>query len=48
MRHPLGRTNPVNGRKTLFLGATPFDITRHKRLMQRTTVRGDLPESISA
>ena len=92
VRHPLVRTNPVNGRRGLFLGAhashivgmpvedgrallqalldhvtqpqfcyrhewqegdlviwdnrcvlhraTPFDTTRHKRLMQRTTVSG--------
>ena len=96
VRHPLVRTNPVNGRKALFLGAhashivgmpledgrallkellehvmrpefcyrhewqegdlviwdnrcvlhraTPFDTTRHKRLMQRTTVSGDPAE----
>jgi alpha-ketoglutarate-dependent 2,4-dichlorophenoxyacetate dioxygenase len=96
VRHPLVRTNPVNGRKNLFLGAhashivgmpaedgrallkellehvtqpefryrhewqegdlviwdnrcvlhraTPFDTTRHKRLMQRTTVSGDPAE----
>ena len=96
VRHPLVRTNPVNGRKALFLGAhashivglpveegrallkellehvtqpefryrhewqegdliiwdnrcvlhrsTPFDTTRHKRLMQRTTVAGDPAE----
>jgi alpha-ketoglutarate-dependent 2,4-dichlorophenoxyacetate dioxygenase len=93
VRHPLVRTNPVNGRRSLFLGAhashveglpvdegrallktlldhvtqppfcyrhewtegdlviwdnrcvlhraTPYDTTRHKRLMQRTTVSGD-------
>jgi hypothetical protein len=93
VRHPLVRTNPVNGRASLFLGAhashvegmpidegrallktlldhvtqrqfcyrhewtegdlvvwdnrcvlhraTPYDTTRHKRLMQRTTVSGD-------
>jgi alpha-ketoglutarate-dependent 2,4-dichlorophenoxyacetate dioxygenase len=93
VRHPLVRTNPVNGRKSLFLGAhashiegmpveegrkllttlldhvtqpqfcyrhewtegdlviwdnrcvlhraTPYDTTRYKRLMQRTTVSGD-------
>ena len=93
MRHPLVRTNPVNGRKSLFLGAhashiegmpveegralletlldhvtqpqfcyrhewtegdlviwdnrcvlhraTPYDVGRYKRLMQRTTVSGD-------
>jgi alpha-ketoglutarate-dependent 2,4-dichlorophenoxyacetate dioxygenase len=93
VRHPLVRVNPVNGRKSLFLGAhashieglsveegrallktlldhvtqpqfcyrhewtegdlviwdnrcvlhraTPYDTTRHKRLMQRTTVSGD-------
>ena len=96
VRHPLVRTNPVNGRKNLFLGAhashiegmpveegrallktlldhvtrpefcyrhewregdlviwdnrcvlhraTPFDTTRHKRFMQRTTVSGDPTE----
>jgi alpha-ketoglutarate-dependent 2,4-dichlorophenoxyacetate dioxygenase len=96
VQHPLVRVNPVNGRKTLFLGAhashivglpveegrallkellahvtqpefcyrhewqegdliiwdnrcvlhraTPFDTTRHKRLMQRTTVSGDPAE----
>jgi alpha-ketoglutarate-dependent 2,4-dichlorophenoxyacetate dioxygenase len=96
VRHPLVRTNPVNGRKNLFLGAhassvegmsiedgrarlkellehvtqpefrhrhewqegdlviwdnrcvlhraTPFDTTRHKRFMQRTTVSGDPAE----
>jgi alpha-ketoglutarate-dependent 2,4-dichlorophenoxyacetate dioxygenase len=96
VRHPLVRTNPVNGRRALFLGAhashivgmpvedgrallkalldhvtqpefryrhewqegdlviwdnrcvlhraTPFDTTRHKRLMQRTTVSGDPAE----
>jgi len=96
VRHPLVRTNPVNGRKALFLGAhashiegmpmeegrallkqllehvtqpefcyrhewqegdlviwdnrcvlhraTPFDTTRHKRFMQRTTVSGDPAE----
>jgi alpha-ketoglutarate-dependent 2,4-dichlorophenoxyacetate dioxygenase len=96
VRHPLVRTNPVNGRKALFLGAhashivgmpvedgrallkallehvtqpefvyrhewqegdlviwdnrcvlhraTPFDTTRYKRLMQRTTVSGDPAE----
>ena len=93
MRHPLVRTNPTNGRRSLFLGAhashieglpidegrallatlldhvtqpqfcyrhewtegdlviwdnrcvlhraTPYDTTRYKRLMQRTTVSGD-------
>jgi alpha-ketoglutarate-dependent 2,4-dichlorophenoxyacetate dioxygenase len=93
VRHPLVRTNPVNGRKSLFLGAhashvegmpveegrallkellahvaqpafcyrhewtlgdlivwdnrcvlhraTPYDTTRFKRLMQRTTIGGD-------
>jgi alpha-ketoglutarate-dependent 2,4-dichlorophenoxyacetate dioxygenase len=93
VRHPLVRTNPVNGRRSLFLGAhashveglsleegrallrtllehvtrpefcyrheweegdlvvwdnrcvlhraTPYDTTRHHRLMQRTTVSGD-------
>ena len=93
MRHPVARTNPVNGRKALFLGAhashivgmpmedgrallkqlldhvtqrefvyrhewqegdlviwdnrcvlhraTPFDTTRHRRFMQRTTVAGN-------
>ena len=93
VRHPLVRTNPVNGSASLFLGAhashvegmpidegrallktlldhvtqrqfcyrqewtegdlvvwdnrcvlhraTPYDTTRHKRLMQRTTVSGD-------
>jgi alpha-ketoglutarate-dependent 2,4-dichlorophenoxyacetate dioxygenase len=93
VRHPLVRANPVNGRKSLFLGAhashiegmpledgrallrilldhvtrppfcfrhewtegdlviwdnrcvlhraTPYDATRYKRLMQRTTVSGD-------
>lgn len=96
VRHPLVRTNPVNGRPALFLGAhashivglpleegrtllkellehvtqprfcyrhewqegdliiwdnrcvlhraTPFDTTRYKRLMQRTTVSGDPAE----
>jgi alpha-ketoglutarate-dependent 2,4-dichlorophenoxyacetate dioxygenase len=96
VRHPLVRTNPVNGRKALFLGAhashiegmsvddgrallkelldhvtqpefthrhewregdlivwdnrcvlhraTPYDTTRYKRLMQRTTVSGDPAE----
>ena len=96
MHQPVVRTNPVNGRKALFLGAhashilglpveegrallkqllehvtqpefcyrhdwregdlviwdnrcvlhraTPFDTTRHKRLMQRTTVAGDPAE----
>jgi alpha-ketoglutarate-dependent 2,4-dichlorophenoxyacetate dioxygenase len=96
VRHPLVRTNPVNGRRALFLGAhashivgmpvedgrallkalldhvtqpefryrhawqegdlviwdnrcvlhraTPFDTTRHKRFMQRTTVSGDPAE----
>jgi alpha-ketoglutarate-dependent 2,4-dichlorophenoxyacetate dioxygenase len=96
VRHPLVRTNPVNGRRALFLGAhashivglpmdegrmllkalldhvtqpqfcyrhewqegdlivwdnrcvlhraTPFDTTRYKRLMQRTTVSGDPAE----
>jgi alpha-ketoglutarate-dependent 2,4-dichlorophenoxyacetate dioxygenase len=96
VRHPVVRTNPVNGRKNLFLGAhashivglpvgegrallkqlldhvtqpefcyrhewqegdlviwdnrcvlhraTPFDTTRHKRFMQRTTVSGDPEE----
>jgi alpha-ketoglutarate-dependent 2,4-dichlorophenoxyacetate dioxygenase len=99
VRHPVVRTNPVNGRKSLFLGAhashivgmpvedgrallktlldhvtqpqfryrhewqegdlvvwdnrcvlhraTPFDTTRHKRLMQRTTVSGT-PDVITA
>lgn len=94
--HPLVRTNPANGRRSLFLGAhashveglpldegrallrtlldhvtqpefcyrhdwqegdlvvwdnrcilhraTPYDTTRHKRLMQRTTVSGDPAE----
>lgn len=93
VRHPLVRTNPANGRRSLFLGAhashvdglpldegrallqtlldhvtqpefcyrhewqegdlvvwdnrcvlhraTPYDTTRHKRLMQRTTVSGN-------
>jgi alpha-ketoglutarate-dependent 2,4-dichlorophenoxyacetate dioxygenase len=93
VRHPLVRTNPVNGRRSLFLGAhashieglpidegrallttlldhvtqpqfcyrhewtegdlviwdnrcvlhcaTPYDTTRYKRLMQRTTISGD-------
>ena len=96
VRHPLVRTNPANGRRSLFLGAhasrveglpleegrallrtlldhvtqpefcyrhewqegdlvvwdnrcvlhraTPYDTTRHKRLMQRTTVSGDPAE----
>jgi alpha-ketoglutarate-dependent 2,4-dichlorophenoxyacetate dioxygenase len=96
VRHPVVRTNPVNRRRALFLGAhashiagmpveegrallkellehvmrpefcyrhewqegdlviwdnrcvlhraTPFDTTRHKRLMQRTTVSGDPAE----
>lgn len=96
VQHPLVRTNPVNGRKSLFLGAhashvvglppeegrallkelldhvtqpqfryrhewqegdlvvwdnrcvlhraTPYDTTRHKRFMQRTTVSGDAAE----
>src|SRR2546425_2726867 len=96
VRHPLVRTNPVNGRRALFLGAhashvvgmpvedgrrllkqlldhmtqprfcyrhewregdlviwdnrcvqhraTPFDTTRYKRLMQRTTISGDPAE----
>ena len=95
VRQALVRTNPVNGRKALFIGAhafriegmpdeeaqalleelvafatrpecvyahpwrehdlivwdnrcllhraTPFDATRHRRLMQRTTVAGDAP-----
>ena len=99
VRHPVVRMNPVNGRKSLFLGAhashivgmpvedgrallktlldhvtqpqfryrhewqqgdlviwdnrcvlhraTPFDTTRHKRLMQRTTVSGT-PDVITA
>jgi len=97
VRHPVVRTNPVNGRPALFLGAhashleglpveegrallrtlldhvtrpefryrhewkeadlviwdnrcvlhraTPFDTTRHTRLMQRTTVSGDPAEA---
>jgi alpha-ketoglutarate-dependent 2,4-dichlorophenoxyacetate dioxygenase len=97
VRHPIVRTNPVNGRRSLFLGAhashveglpleeggallkrlldhvtrpefcyrhrwkhhdlviwdnrcvlhraTPYDTTRYKRLMQRTTVSGDPHES---
>ena len=97
VRHPVVRTNPVNGRPALFLGAhashleglpveegrallgalldhvtrpefryrhewkeadlviwdnrcvlhraTPFDATRHKRWMQRTTVSGDPAEA---
>lgn len=97
VRHPVVRTNPVNGRPALFLGAhashleglpveegrallgalldhvtrpefryrhewkeadlviwdnrcvlhraTPFDTTRHKRWMQRTTVSGDPAEA---
>jgi alpha-ketoglutarate-dependent 2,4-dichlorophenoxyacetate dioxygenase len=96
VRHPLVRTNPVNGRKSLFLGAhashiegrpveegrallrtllehvtqppfryrhewtqgdlviwdnrgvlhraTPYDSTRHQRLLQRTTISGDPAE----
>ena len=96
VRHPVVRTNPVNGKKALFLGAhashvvgmsmeegrallrqlldhvtrpqfchrhewtegdlviwdnrcilhraTPYDTTRYKRLMQRTTVSGDPAE----
>ena len=96
VRHPIVRANPVNGRRSLFLGAhashveglpldegrallralldhvtqapfvyrheweagdlviwdnrcvlhraTPYDTTRHKRLMQRTTVSGDPAE----
>jgi alpha-ketoglutarate-dependent 2,4-dichlorophenoxyacetate dioxygenase len=96
VRHPLVRTNPVNGRRSLFLGAhashvdgmpveegrallrelqehltrpefcyrhewgegdlvvwdnrcvlhraTPYDTTRYKRLMQRTTISGDPAE----
>jgi alpha-ketoglutarate-dependent 2,4-dichlorophenoxyacetate dioxygenase len=100
VRHPLVRTNPVNGRPALFLGAhashivglpleegrtllkellehvtqprfcyrhewqegdliiwdnrcvlhraTPFDTTRYKRLMQRTTVSGDPAELAGA
>ena len=100
VRHPLVRTNPVNGRKALFLGAhashiesmpieegrallkelldhvtqpqfryrhewkegdlvvwdnrcvlhraTPYDSTRYKRLLQRTTVSGDPGEFASA
>ena len=98
VRHPLVRTNPVNGRKSLFLGAhashveglpieegrallkellahvtqpqfcyrhewqvgdlviwdnrcvlhraTPFDATRYKRLMQRTTIGGDPVDAV--
>ncbi len=98
VRHPLVRTNPVNGRKSLFLGAhashvdgwpidegrallkellahvtqprfcyrhewtlgdlivwdnrcvlhraTPYDATRFKRLMQRTTIGGDLRDAV--
>jgi alpha-ketoglutarate-dependent 2,4-dichlorophenoxyacetate dioxygenase len=98
VRHPLVRTNPVNGRKSLFLGAhashieglpieegrallkellahvtqpqfcyrhewkvgdlviwdnrsilhraTPYDATRFKRLMQRTTIGGDPVEAV--
>jgi alpha-ketoglutarate-dependent 2,4-dichlorophenoxyacetate dioxygenase len=100
VRHPLVRTNPANGRKSLFLGAhashiegrpidegrallkellahvtqpqfcyrhewqvgdlvvwdnrcvlhraTPFDATRYKRLMQRTTIGGDPVEGVIA
>jgi alpha-ketoglutarate-dependent 2,4-dichlorophenoxyacetate dioxygenase len=100
VRHPIVRTNPVNGRKALFLGAhashiegmsvedgrallrqllnhmtqpqfryrhewnegdlvvwdnrcvlhraTPFDTTRYKRLMQRTTISGDPAELATA
>ena len=96
VRHPIVRANPVNGRRSLFLGAhashveglpldegrallralldhvtqapfvyrheweagdlviwdnrcvlhraTPYDTARHKRLMQRTTVSGNLAE----
>ena len=98
VRHPLVRTNPVNGRKSLFLGAhashveglpidegrallkelqahvtqprfcyrhewqhgdlviwdnrcvlhraTPYDATRYKRLMQRTTIGGDPVDAV--
>jgi alpha-ketoglutarate-dependent 2,4-dichlorophenoxyacetate dioxygenase len=98
VRHPVVRTNPVNGRRSLLLGAhashivgmpveegralleelldhvtqprfryrhewkqgdlviwdnrcilhraTPFDTTRHRRLMQRTTVSGDPGEFV--
>ena len=98
VRHPLVRRNPVNGRKSLFLGAhashveglpieegrallkellahvtqpqfcyrhewqvgdlviwdnrcvlhraTPFDATRYKRLMQRTTIGGDPVDAV--
>jgi alpha-ketoglutarate-dependent 2,4-dichlorophenoxyacetate dioxygenase len=100
VRHPLVRTNPVNGRRALFLGAhashiegmpiedgrallkelldhvtqpqfryrhewkegdlvvwdnrcvlhraTPYDSTRYKRLLQRTTVSGDPGEFAAA
>jgi alpha-ketoglutarate-dependent 2,4-dichlorophenoxyacetate dioxygenase len=100
VRHPLVRTNPVNGRRSLFLGAhashvdgmpveegrallrelqehltrpefcyrhewgegdlvvwdnrcvlhraTPYDTTRYKRLMQRTTISGDPAEPTAA
>jgi alpha-ketoglutarate-dependent 2,4-dichlorophenoxyacetate dioxygenase len=99
VRHPIVRTNPVNGRPALFLGAhashvegmsrdegrvllqeltdhvtrpefcyrhewregdlvvwdnrcvlhraTPYDTTRHKRFMQRTTISGDPAELAS-
>jgi alpha-ketoglutarate-dependent 2,4-dichlorophenoxyacetate dioxygenase len=98
VRHPLVRTNPVNGRKSLFLGAhashveglpidegrallkelqahvtqpsfcyrhewevgdlvvwdnrcvlhraTPYDATKYKRLMQRTTIGGDPVDAV--
>ena len=100
VRHPIVRTNPVNGRRALFLGAhashivglpvdegrallktlqdhmtqrefcyrhewqegdlvvwdnrcvlhraTPYDTTRYKRLMQRTTISGDPAELVRA
>ena len=100
VQHPIVRTNPVNGRRALFLGAhashivgmpmdegrallktlqehmtqrefcyrhewqagdlvvwdnrcvlhraTPYDTTRYKRLMQRTTVSGDPAELVRA
>ena len=100
VRHPVVRTNPLNGRRALFLGAhashiegmpvkdgralleellehvtrpefcyrhewqegdlviwdnrcvlhrgTPYDTTRHKRLLQRTTVSGDPTEPAPA